>query len=427
MKQNKLLLVLSLTSMIALSGLSYTTNISNNLKSSVNVITRKLGRLNSENKEESLNAVGEIALETLDKYVDSSNYSIERILEINDFEENKYVLVEFNPIGYLIYNVSNGDIVECAPTSYSPYLKTNTKNLYYLPMVGYFSKISGKYTSLMENKELSEERISSYKNESRRYHNKALSKIDEKNVQRTLEGSKKSVRRGRKNATVEDYSPITMIYADVEVPHSWYFKKNVFDFAYLDTDEGCCGYVATALLLSYMEIFISTGYFSPAQSQQYIRNYVGSQLYVGVPEVVDSFLYELSSNPGGATQYQIKQTINNFMSGKNKNYQIKETTGAFTNIEKPINDGYPALYGGRMPDFNGGTGDHGVVVYGLYDNTDVLCHFGWNGYTQVVMSRLGLFEQGFVTSIYNNSAHAHNTYFVLNNLTYCGCGDLITC
>ena len=80
-----------------------------------------------------------------------------------------------------------------------------------------------------------------------------------------------------------------------------------------------------------------------------------------------------------------------------------------------------------MPDFNDGTGDHAVVVYGLYDNTDVLCHFGWNGYTQVVMSRLGLFEQGFVTSIYNNSAHAHNTYFVLNNLTYCGCGDLITC
>ena len=129
MKQNNLLLVLSLTSMISLSGLSYNSHVSDKLKSKVNVITRKLGRLNSENKEESLNAVGEIALETLDKYVDSSNYSIERILEINDFEENKYVLVEFAPIGYLIYNVSNGDIVECAPTSYSPYLKTETKNL----------------------------------------------------------------------------------------------------------------------------------------------------------------------------------------------------------------------------------------------------------------------------------------------------------
>lgn len=426
MKQNKLLLVLSLTSMITLSGLSSTAHISDDLKSNVNVITRKLGRLNSENKEESLNAVGEIALETLDKYVDSSNYSIERILEINDFEENKYVLVEFNPIGYLIYNVSNGDIVECAPTSYSPYLQTKTKNLYYLPMVGYFSKVSGKYSNLMENKEVSEEKISSYKSESRKYHNKALSQIDEKNVQRTLEGSKKEIRRSRKNADVIAYPPTQMIYADVEVPYSWYFKKNTFNFAYLDTDPGCCGYVATALILSYMEIFISTGYFSPAQSSQYITNYHGSQFYVGVPEVADSFLYELGT-PGGATQFQIKQMINNFMSGKNKSYQIKETTGVFTNIEKPINDGFPAIYGGTMPDFNDGTGQHGVVVYGLYNNTDVLCHFGWNGYTQVVMSRLGLFEQGFVTSIYNNSAHAHNTYFIMNNLTYCGCGDYITC
>ena len=427
MKQNNLLLVLSLTSMISLSGLSYNAHVSDKLKSKVNVITRKLGRLNSENKEESLNAVGEIALETLDKYVDSSNYSIERILEINDFEENKYVLVEFSPIGYLIYNVSNGDIVECAPTSYSPYLKTETKNLYYLPMVGYFSKVSGKYSDLMEKREVKEIELSSYKSESKRYHNKSLTKIDEKNVQRTLIGSKKSVRRTRKNATVTNHFFGTMIYADTEVPYSWYFKKNYMDFAYLDTDEGCCGYVATALLLSYLEIFISTGYFSPAQSTQYIRTYNGSQFYVGVPEVTDNFLYALSSNPNPASQYELKTAINNFMSGKNKNYQIKETVGAFTNIEKPINDGFPAIYAGRMPDFNDGTGDHAVVVYGLYDNTDVLCHFGWNGYTQVVMSRLGLFEAGGVTSIYNKSAHAHNTYFILNNLTYCGCGEYITC
>ena len=427
MKQNKLLLVLSLTSMISLSGLSYNAHVSDKLKSKVNVITRKLGRLNSENKEESLNAVGEIALETLDKYVDSSNYSIERILEINDFEENKYVLVEFAPIGYLIYNVSNGDIVECAPISYSPYLKTETKNLYYLPMVGYFSKVSGKYSNLMEKREVKEIELSSYKSESKRYHNKSLTKIDEKNVQRTLIGSKKSVRRTRKNATVTNHFFGTMIYADTEVPYSWYFKKNYMDFAYLDTDEGCCGYVATALLLSYLEIFISTGYFSEAQRNQYITPYYGSQFYISVPEVDDSFLYALGSNPGGASQGDIKRMINNFMSGKSKNYQIKETTGVFTNIEKPINDGYPAIYLGNMPDFNDGNGNHAVVVYGLYDNTDVLCHFGWNGYTQVVMSRLGLFEAGGVTSIYNKSAHAHNTYFILNNLTYCGCGEYITC
>ena len=119
MKKNKTLLVLSLVGIMAFTGISHSSIVPTFVKSKINQVTRKRGRLNPLKKQESLNAVGEIALETLDKYVDSNKYSISRILEIKDFGENQYVLVEFDPIGYLIYNVSNGDIVECAPTSYS--------------------------------------------------------------------------------------------------------------------------------------------------------------------------------------------------------------------------------------------------------------------------------------------------------------------
>ena len=317
MKKNKILLLLSLISTVGITGSSYTSNLTKT--DTTNNIIRKKGKLNSENKTKSLNAVGEIALETLEQYIDASNYSIERIMEIRDFGDNSYVLVEFNPIGYLIYNVSNGDVVECAPLSQSPYLKTKSQNLLYLPMVGYFSNISGKFTNLMDNKEVNEKQFESYKKEAKRYHNKALSKINEDNVNRTKKGSDKEVVRKRKN-TVTSYNPNTMIYADTEVPSSWYFKKCQTQFAQLG--NGCCGYIAAGLLLSYTEIFRSSGYFSSYQAQRYITPYYGPSLYMGVPEVEDDFLYELHSNPGGATRTEIKNAINSFMSGKNKSYTM---------------------------------------------------------------------------------------------------------
>ena len=422
MKKNKILLLLSLISTVGITGSSYTSNLTKT--DTTNNIIRKKGKLNSENKTKSLNAVGEIALETLEQYIDASNYSIERIMEIRDFGDNSYVLVEFNPIGYLIYNVSNGDVVECAPLSQSPYLKTKSQNLLYLPMVGYFSNISGKYTNLMDNKEVNEKQFESYKKEARRYHNKALSKINEDNVNRTKKGSDKEVVRRRKN-TVISYDPYTMIYANTEVPSSWYFKKCEVEYA--AAGDGSCGYIAAGLLLSYMEIFRSTGYFSSYQAQRYITEYNGSIFYTGVPRVDDDFLYELDSNLGGATLYELECAINSFMSGKNKSYTIKKSSGIFTNVKKPVKDGFPTIYAGNIEDFYGGSGSHGVVVYGIYDNGNVLCHYGWAGYTQVVMSTLGLFSESGALSIYNNSNHVHNTYFILNGQTHCGCGDLITC
>ena len=108
-------------------------------------------------------------------------------------------------------------------------------------------------------------------------------------------------------------------------------------------------------------------------------------------------------------------------------YTVEETSGLFTDITKPINDGYPALYMGNMPDFEGGTGAHGVVVYGTYDTGSVLCHYGWPGYSQVIMSSLGLFEKAGTISIYNHSNHFHHAYFMLNGTPYCGCGLEMMC
>ena len=423
--KHKLLLCLSVVGLVGSTCVSFTSGLIDKVKSKVSVVTKKEGQLNKTNKKASLNAIGEILLEELDKYVDSNDYSIGRIIEMKDFNDNTYVLVEFNPIGYAIYNVSNGDVVECSPTSYSPYLKNKSNDLYYLPWVGYFSKDSNKYSNLMSKKELNEVELVEYKKESKRYHDKALEKLNAKNIERTTIGSERESRRIRKNTTVEAYSPATLIYADTEVPYSWYFKKNTTEFVSNDGDS--CGYTALAFLLSYNEIFMSTGYFSSSQAAQYITPYRGRQFGIGVPEVDDSFLYEFGTNPGGASIFALKAAADSFMEGKIRKYSINYTTGIFTDIETPIEDGFPALYGGTLPDFDGGSGGHAVVVYGLYNDGRLLCHYGWANYSQVVMSELGLFQESGALAIYNESVHAHNTYFILNNLPYCGCGQYITC
>ena len=422
--KNKLLLCLSLIGLIGSTCISYTSGLISKIKSKSDVVTRKEGQLNKTNKHESLNAVGEILLEELNKYVDSSKYSIGRIKEMKDFNNNTYVLVEFNPIGYAIYNVSNGDVVECAPTSYSPYLKSESNDLYYLPWVGYFKKDSNKYSNLMSKRELNDFEISKYQKESRNYHTKSLEKMNENNIERTLKGSTKRART-RRNANITNYSWATLIYADTEVPYSWYFKRNTTEFVGNDGDS--CGYTAISFLLAYNEIFMSTGYFSAAQAAQYITPYHGSRFGDGVPQVDDSFLYEFGSNPGGSNVYTLKNAVDNFMQGKIRKYSVKYTTGLFTDLETPIEDGFPALYGGTMPNTDGSNGNHAVVVYGLYNDGKLLCHYGWAGYSQVVMSNISALDSSGALAIYNESVHAHNTYFIMNNLTYCGCGQYITC
>lgn len=426
MKKNKLLLVLSLVGCITLGGINYSSKIFTNSNLSTSLITKKLGTLNKEHKNESLNAVGEIALETLDKYVDVNNYYISRIIEIQDFNNNPYVLVEFNPIGYLIYNVSNGDVVECGPTSKSPYLNTKVSELYYLPMVGFFSKTSNKYINLMEHREVSEEEVKAYKVETSRYHESALKTLNSKNIEKAYQGSKLEYARSRKRSNVNNYIPSTMIYADHEVPHSWYFKRNVVHFA--NAGDESCGYIAVGMLLSYFEICITSGYFSPIQQIRYITPYNGTEIGVFPPSVDNDFLYELSDNLGPANTAQLLTCIDNFLEDKTINYTLEHTVGLFTDYISPIEeDGVPTIYCGNMPDFEGGTGNHAIIAYGTYDSGNILCHYGWGGYSQVIMSNIGILERVSSISIINHSNHSHNRYYILNDVPHCSCGMEINC
>ncbi|HRF70338.1 MAG TPA: hypothetical protein PKV66_02795 [Candidatus Pelethenecus sp.] len=61
---------------------------------------------------------------------------------LKDFDDNLFVLVDFDPIGYSIYCVDSGDFTELSPFAESPYKDCNltSNSQKYIFMCGYYDK-----------------------------------------------------------------------------------------------------------------------------------------------------------------------------------------------------------------------------------------------------------------------------------------------
>lgn len=393
-------------------------------------------RLRAADLKSGVNAAAEIVRDNLKSFKTGNSYSLSRSKLLHDFNGNEYVLAEFSPFGYGIYNVANGDVVEAAPGEESPFSKTDG-DLYYLPWVGCYEKIREDYFDLSTGKALPDEALARLKEESDAFVERSLTSINEANIAKVDDG----VAFGRMvpMRVADGDHPIWNgeISADTEVPYSWYFKRCAVEFP--TNSSGYCGYVAGSMLLAYNEIFKSTGYFSAAEASNYISPFRGSWTGswnssssqngpLGVPDLSDSFpRTEWGQDIGGSAPNDIANAINSFMAGKSKDYDLYNYVSVFSNIYDPIKDGVPAAYFGNISMLNGG--NHVIVVYGKYNDGRLLCHFGWEYKTQVMMSRLGLFQEGGVLAVYNHSAHVHNKYFI-NNVDghkYCGCGVMVEC
>lgn len=350
---------------------------------------------------------------------------------IHDFAGNDYVVATYGDLGYGILNVANDDVVEIAPFSPLPFDWDN-EDVRYVPWVGFYEKRGSTFFDTKTGEEVSVDTLNYLGTESQRFVEQS---IDDKN-----EVAVSQTRSIKKSKSINMASDITnyplnsrLIYADVEVPYSWYFKRNINQ--YPKNDGGYCGYVAASLLLAYNEIFNSTGYFSKEQSAKYITPYTGIKLesgWDGVPTLANSFPKDVwGENIGKSVPSTINDAIHQFMSGKGKEYEIYNYVWQFATVTDPIKQGVPAAYFGNIPNVETGSGTepHVVTAYGYFNDGKLLVNYGWEGYSQVVMSQLGLFDLGGVIAIYNKSSHKHNKYFSdrITRKNYCGCGALMEC
>ncbi|HBF68026.1 MAG TPA: hypothetical protein DDW20_01730 [Firmicutes bacterium] len=376
-----------------------------------NIINVFAEKINYEEKQEKIS----IILEEVQKY-SKEILIVKNSKTIFDFAENSYFLVTFKNKGYAVLNNQINDIVEISLDAQNEF--ANQKIIYYVPWNGFYLEKNNKIQHYIYMREINNYEIEYFRAFSLAYSQKA--KIDKETFNNEL-------------MSIEDQEGKVdgqIVKADVEVPYSWYFKLNKNNFP--ENKDGYCGYVAASMLLAYHEIFISSGYFSLAQSSTYLCEHfeeLNNNMWSNVPSLLDSFPKDMWGNDiGSSTPSVIHSAINSFMSGKDKQYEIYDFVWKFATIKDPIKDGVPAIYFGNMPMFNDDNpsqrGNHAIVVYGYFNNGKLLCHYGWPNYNQVIMSELGMFQQGGVLAIYNKSPHVHKGYFIdlkTNNI-YCGCG-----
>lgn len=359
--------------------------------------------------------------------------NISKIKILHDFDGNEYIFGLFSKQGYGIYNINNSDVVELAPFASLPF-NWDCTDVIYLPWVGFFERNNSNYFDAKTNIKLEDSYVSSLQERSKQFAKQSV--LDAKNKPIPTQ---RNILKTSTPSTNHDPSN-EIITADHEVPYSWYFKKNINSFQY--NSNNTCGYIAASLLLAYSEIFKCTGYFSAEEAKKYITPYTGIRTFNtkkkeyewdGVPDYYKEFPTDVwGENIGDAQPSTIDKAIHAFLNDRNKDVQYHNYFyyWKFASVTKPINDGFPAALFGMLPhpDTNKDI-SHTAVVYGYFDSGKLLCHFGWHDYSQVVMSELGLAQQGAVLSIYNESEHRHNEYFIdkYSGRKYCGCGELMSC
>ncbi len=229
------------------------------------------------------------------------------------------------------------------------------------------------------------------------------------------------------NKESPESSQIEMIFADVELEHSWWFKGLRNDFGYTEPnewypgryDKGLCHFIAMSILLQYSQLFYSDKTFDEDQLKKYSTTYNQSD-----PDrdrfdyaTVDTFnkkipfdLWEKYNHGFATTHLDVVKIMKSFFSENKNGMPIDFQTRVWGWIKpwKWIRDNKPTIIMGNDFTF----GYHAIMPYGYYNNENkYLVHYGWEGYSQVIMSSSFLFETWLV-GIYQRKNISNSQRFV---------------
>jgi hypothetical protein len=295
-----------------------------------------------------------------------TGYRLNNLYVMKKEEKNTFFVETLLPTGYAVYNAVNDDVQEIGLSSDYPY-------------------------------EASELR-------------KVIQRSEEKKV-------------GAKNFYSSTSPSYQIVSADKEVLYSWYFKNNTYAFPYCGTNGTRCGYIALSLMLFYNDAFKSHGYLTDYAAANYITKAVGTY-GTSVQYVTDAFYDDAFglNALGPCNASDIYNALTNYISFKGMSYDIYYYQNFLGNVADCIKDGCPALLFGSLP-YGTTNIDHIALVYGTYNDGKLLCHYGINGLSQVIISKPGIFDSHGVVSLYNKSPHYHWGYFQTDaGVDYCSCG-----
>lgn len=361
------------------------------------------------------------------KYNKKYNYKVHKVLYCEDEFSNPYLYVEFNPFGSILFSLLNNNSIFINPID-------STRKIDKLDL-------KCEYLFNFSNLNLEKKNDTNFCNiDNYRFKNLSKNKIDiNKQLKNTKLIKMKEELNNRKNISLLNKKNINsvdprqeIINADVELPYSWWFKGLKYDFGYTipedwgypKTDYGLCHYIAASILLQYNQLFFSNKTLSEKQQQKYME-ILNNSIYwkdkknIATTPIFNSKmvydLWEKGDFKFATTHLYMKNTINSFIQQDKKYNPLNVQTRIFGSIRpwKWIDDCIPTMIMGQAATY----GYHAIIPYGYYKNENkYLVHYGWEGYSQVIMDTSFLNETWLIgISPKSYAWKVREDYFLLNN------------
>ena len=425
MKKRRVFCVLS---MLALFSLNYSSLLNYDLETDNNIEKRL--QLISKNKN-----IEKLIKEEIFNLTNSQYYSIEYLTYARDFNGNIFAVAKFFPKGFAILNLSIGEFMEISTNSDFPYEIDQVKSKYYVPLYGFYNEDgSSSLTNTSNAISSSDNKDSTSLSNLKKISNQLSINYPKFRNRTNLEKIQGKIQINdyyyddmpQETPSMTVFSGVDAPKAEIEIPYSWFFRLNKTQFP--ENIDGNCGYVVMSMLLWYADMFESAGYLSAYDYENFIT--VGNGEYGKcVPTLSEDFIDHYRPNSGSLVPVDAGDLIDEFMVGKEIDYDCKTTIWVFTKgIDDILAEGIPVGYFGNLPvEPNNNKGFHAITVYGSYGNGKILAHYGWDGYNQVIISKASMFELGGYVYIENYETHHHRKYISNGKHSYCGCGLLMEC
>lgn len=320
----------------------------------------------------------------------SKDASISAIKTASDFNGRIYSIIECSPTGYMIYSNDTAVFVEYAINSPSPYLNVH-ENLYYGGPTFYYQIIENKLIHTIQRSEKFDAGyINEFSNSSKLMYEQ-LSKI--KDVP-TLE----YVTEGKSSYSSINLAPITpMAYkiytGKVKNPE---FFRNLSSFGYWGGDKrcpkGCCGFVGLNMLVAYHDKYKNNNIMDDS-----FWSNSGKTLLKSGDSSLTKYLFNLDPK-ASTTSMHIHSVMKQY--AKKRRVSVSHTSlywGFFNDstVRKKIDRNVPVELFGNMlnvKDYDSKI-NHTVVAFEyrrstgfLTDKTSYTVHYGWEGYSSVVIN-----------------------------------------
>ena len=307
-----------------------------------------------------------------------SDVELANISTVYSFSGSEYLLAEYQPSGYIIYDSESGTILESSVVVSSPYAYVEGTKYYGGPNE-YYEEVeeNGKtnYVHTIYQQQIENDDLVLYA--------EACTQLD-----LLLEANHNTavldfINNGPLN-TQESVSPLSVKAGGFTYVKDYSFFKNLKNCGYSSINGGICGYIAAGMLLTYDAYVNALPVASPTMN---ISTSFPERLYnIGV-----SLGYGSST-----TSVEIHYTVEKYL--KNMGVTASHTSlyspiASNMTIAKKIKNDRPVIWFGNITSNSEDSQkniNHAIVVYGykynFWKGYSYIAHFGWTGATSVTFT-----------------------------------------